>query len=178
MAKRGVGMVEDTINKHTAVSFEFNIKKDEDIFNIRNATLNLLKVMWKSDKSLQVKSKIYETVWGANGEFPTDEEFLKHFVVNEVPSRYSNNKVIANTTLISSDDITRIKWRPLVRDYIFDKKIWSKEDRYETRVTSTPGYFIRIHPQAMNKEQLENEIENALMPVEVDEEKSCSRLAQ
>ena len=27
MAKRGVGMVEDTINKHTAVSFEFNIKK-------------------------------------------------------------------------------------------------------------------------------------------------------
>ena len=91
MVTRSVGMVEDKIHKHTAVSFEFNIKKDEDIFNIRNATLNLLKVMWKSDKSLQVKSKIDETVWGANGDFPTDEEFLKHFVVNEVPSRYSNN---------------------------------------------------------------------------------------
>ena len=122
MAKCGVGMVEDTTKKHTSVLFEFNIKKDENIFNIRNATLNLIKAIWKSDKSLQVKSKIDETVWGANGDFPTDEEFLKHFVVNEVPSRYSNNKVIANTTLISSDDITRIKWRPLVRDYILTRK--------------------------------------------------------
>ena len=64
MAERGFKMSEDVEYKTTAVAFEFNVQNDEETFNIREATQELLQVMWDTDTRLKIKSKIDNTILG------------------------------------------------------------------------------------------------------------------
>ena len=168
MAERGYKMSEDVEYKTTAVAFEFNVQKEEDTFNVREATRELLQVMWDTDTRLKIKSKIDNTIWCQNDVFPVDEDFTKHFVTKTEKTKFNTVKVITHMNIISEETISRIKWRPLVRNFIHEKRIWVKQDRYETAITSTPGYFIGLHPRATNKQMFYEDIVGSMDNVILD----------
>lgn len=171
MARRGDTMLEDTISKYTPTKIEFNPKKENNIFNIRQALIELLKNMWLADKSIRVQSIMDNTIWGPSDMFPSGEHFMEHFKVQQIETKYNNNKIILHITLITSEEITRLKWRPQVRDYIFNHNIWFKEDKFEAQVSSTPGYFVGIHPRATNREVFTEYIKEVLNKVNRDADK-------
>ena len=57
MSKRGKTLTEDNVVQQTNVTFEFNIKRSENTFDVRAATTNLLAEIFKIDRSLNVRSK-------------------------------------------------------------------------------------------------------------------------
>ena len=126
MAARGQTMVEETVFKTTPVTIEFNISKTVTTFNILETTINLLKELFRSDTSLRVKSRHDDTTWGPQDDFPENEEFHKHFITREVSSEYANRNVYVCVTIISPEEIDRLKWRPNVRDYTHNHIIWVK----------------------------------------------------
>ena len=168
MAERGFKMSEDVEYKSTAVAFEFNVQKEEETFNVREATRELLQVMWDTDTQLKIKSKIDNTIWCQHDVFPAGDDFTKHFVTKTEKTKFNSVKVITHMNIISEETISRIKWRPLVRNFIHEKRIWVKQDRYETAITSTPGYFIGLHPRATNKQMFYDDIVGSMEKVILD----------
>ena len=66
-------------------------------------------------------------------------------------TKFNSVKFFTHLNIISEETISRIKWRPQVQNLIHEKRIWIKQDQYKTAITSTPGYFIGLHPRATNK---------------------------
>ena len=170
MKGRGEIMTEDMVKRETHTTFEFNVNKDTKVFNIRDATMKLISVMFTADNCLRIKSKINNTVWGPDDEVPQGEAFHDHFATKEINPQYGPKKAISHITLITSEEILRLKWKPAVKDYIMRNNIWIKEDRYQTRITSTPGYFTNLHPRTTWKPALKNEIETGIAKVNVDDD--------
>ena len=170
MKGRGEIMTEDVVKKETPSTFEFNVNKATKVFNIRDATMKLISVMFKADNCLRIKSKIDNTVWGPDDEVPQGSEFHDHFATKEINPQYGPKKAISHITLITSEEISRLKWRPSVKEYIMRNNIWIKEDKYQTRITSTPGYFTNLHPRMTWKPSLKNEIEIGIKKVKVDDD--------
>ena len=169
MKYRGEQMVEDTITKSTKVTIEFNPNKNVQIFNVRTETMNLLNVMWHTDNAIKVVSRETGDTWGPQDKFPAEKAFMKHFLVNEEETKYNTTKVYVHVSVISTEDIARIKWRPEVRNYIFNNNIWVKEDTFNSQITSTPGYFVGVHPRATHRGEFTSNIEKALEEVTIDD---------
>ena len=93
---------------------------------------------------------------------PEDESFNGHFTLKELTFRKSR-KVLVHMTLITQQPINRIKYITEVRDFVFEKNIWMKTDRYKTKLESSPGYITMIHPKLLNREQYALEITEILM---------------
>ena len=55
--------MEDNVVQQTNVTFEFNVKRAEESFDVRNAAANLLREIFQIDRSLKVKSKIDNMTW-------------------------------------------------------------------------------------------------------------------
>ena len=132
--------------------------------------------MWATNNSVKIQSKIDDTIWSHGDKIHVDEEFQKHFIIKEIKSKYSTSKIITYVTIISSDEIARIKWRPNVRDYIFNNNIWLKEDKYQTQITTTPGYFTGLNPRVTWKDDFMNDLNVAMEEIEIDDKKSSARL--
>ena len=156
LKQRGTILTEDVIVKEAHVTFEFNISKTQTKFNIRTATLSLLQKFFSADNSLKVQSKLDNTVWGPDDTVPENDEFEKHFSVKELLYKpNTNRKVLAHVTLFTTEDIQRLKYRPVIWNYIGENNIWIKQDYFATQVTSTPGYLVGIHPRATHKPDLQ-----------------------
>ena len=170
MSKRGETLTEDNVVQQTNVTFEFNIKRSENTFDVRAATTNLLAEIFKIDRSLKVKSKTDGTTWGPSEELPVEREFHTHFATKYINPKYSNNKALVHTTMITKEDVRRLKFRPSIFHYIKDNNIWIKEDLFGTQISSTPGYFIHLHPRATCKETMKKRIIEKLQMIKVDKE--------
>ena len=151
MKYRGEQMVEDTITKSTKITIEFNPSRNVKMFNVRTETMNLLNVMWQTDKAIKVVSRETGDTYGPQDKFPAENAFMKHFLVKDVETKYQTKKVYVHVSVISTEDIARIKWRPEVRNHIFNNNIWVKEDTFNSQITSTPGYFVGVHPRATHR---------------------------
>ena len=171
MAQRGEGMVEDNITKYTRVTIEFNPKREDQSFNVRQALMNLINAMWHVEPNIKIQSKITDETWGPSDALPTKQKFIDHYKVYTTTTKINTSKVHVHVTMITNEEITRLKWRPAVRDYIFNHNIWIREDKFEAQVSSTPGYFINIHPRGTNRDDFAEEIKYALSQVEVDTKK-------
>ena len=170
MARRGDNLIEETVVKQTSIVIELNTKRQENEFNVREAFRGLMNTMWNADNSVKVVSKSENKVWGPGDKLPIDNEFIKYFNVTESNTQYETKKVYVHVDVRSTEDINRIKWRPIVRDYIFNENIWVKEDKFEAQISSSPGYFIGLHPRATNREEFKKRIEDAIGKVEVDQQ--------
>ena len=78
--------------------------------------------------------------------------------------------------IVSTDEVTRIKWRPNVRYYLFDNNIWLKDDKYQTQITTTPGYFTGVHPRVTWKDNFVADVIAAIGQIEIDDKKSRTRI--
>ena len=117
--------------------------------------MSLLQKFFSADNSLKVQSKLDNTVWGPDDTVPKNDEFEKHFSVKELLYKpNTNRKVLAHVTLFTTEDIQRLKYRPVIWNCIGENNIWIKQDYFATQVTSTPGYLVGIHPRATYKPDL------------------------
>ena len=171
MARRGERMVEETVVKTTPVAIEFNIPKANKVFNARKSLLDLLNVLWEADNSLKVRSWEDTRTWGPSDKLPLEQKFVEKFKVHKTETRYGTSRVYVHVRLLTTEDVARLKWRPIVRDYIFNHNIWVREDKFQAQISSTPGYFVGIHPRATNKEDFKNVLISAMNDAEIDENK-------
>ena len=171
LQRRGDIMVEENITQYTPTKIEFNPTKEDRIFNVRQELIELLRNMWLADKNIRVQSVKDNTIWGPSDRFPIGEQFTEHFKVLQTETKFKTNRIILHIVLLSSEELNRLKWRPQVRDYIFNRNIWFREDKFEAQASSTPGYFVGIHPRATNREVFTKYISTVLNNVQREKEK-------
>ena len=92
MKYRGQQMIEDTIVKSTKVTVEFNPKRNVENFNVRTEILNVLNIMWETDKAIKVQSRETNEMWGPKDTFPAEDDFMMHFKINEIDTKYKTKK--------------------------------------------------------------------------------------
>ena len=162
MKNRGIHMVEDTNIWETPVKIEFNFDRNTAEYNVRKNVVELLSRMKTVDQKLIVKSTIQDNVeWVTVNTLPEDGEFNDHFQLKEFTYR-KFCKVVVHVKLITELPINRIKYTPVVRNYIFENNIWLKTDRFNARIESSPGHIMMLHPKLINRKGYAEELALAL----------------
>ena len=54
--------------------------------------------------------------------------------------------------------MNKTKYTCRVNDYIFQNNIWVKTDRFDTKVKSSPGHIIMLHPKLVNRDGFMEEL--------------------
>ena len=137
-------MVMDLTLYETPIKIEFNITRDTEEFNVRAELLQLLNKMKQRDGKLRVKSSIPgENRWEELDSIPEDDHFIEQFQAKEF-TYCTHRKVILHMTIITQHPINKLKYCAEVKDYIYEKNIWIKPDRYNSRVESSPGIIAMV----------------------------------
>ena len=166
LQNRGQAMVEDSTYLCTPVKIEFNIAKDVIEYNARKHLLILLKKMQASDDSLRIQSSIKEEVeWVDLDTIPEAEEFADHFQMKDFTYR-THKKVIVHMKLISVSPVNRIKYSRHVKEHIYQENIWLKTDKYNAKIESSPGFFTKVHPKLVHREDFVREMTNTLIQLQ------------
>jgi len=166
---RGVGMVESNERLTTPVSIEFNLGPEIREFNIITALMDLFTIAAQQDESFRVLQTGHnEVLWETEWDMPENKDFQEKFQMREQSFRTGNKKVTIYCVIESSYTINRLKYMDTMRQYLTEKNVWIKPDFYSTKVVSSPGFMIHVHPKLTNKPQLIHELKMAMATVAVD----------
>ena len=145
-------MVEESTYLCTPVKIEFNIAKDVIEYNARKHLLILLQKMRDFDDSLRIQSTIKEEiVWVDFDTIPEAEDFAEHFQMKDFNYR-THKKVIVHMKMVSLSPVNKIKYSRKVKEHIYQENIWLKTDKYNAKVESSPGFFTKVHPKLVHRE--------------------------
>ena len=162
---RGRSMIEDKTLLITPVKVEFNIPRETTEFNARKETILLVQTMKLQDPCLRMKSNLPNgQEWTELEHIPENEDFLEQLQLKEFTYR-THRKVIVHMKIISQQTINRIKYSIRVKDYIFNKNIWIKTDRYNAKVESSPGIITMVHPKLLHREDFSRKLKISLEQV-------------
>ena len=162
LRQRGLTMVDQKKKWETPVKVEFNIDKQTIQFNIRAELLVLLQKMMAVDPTLKIQSTLRKDLeWDSLENVPEDTEFNDSFKVQDFTYR-KLRKVVAHMTLITTLHVNQIKYRENVKEHLFQNNIWFKPDRFDTKIESSPGIIIMLHPKLINRDDFKEEVTSAL----------------
>eukprot|EP00978_Attheya_sp_CCMP212_P000942 scaffold1999_cov36-Attheya_sp.AAC.1 len=74
--------------------------------------------------------------------------FGKHFNVRELAPPKGAKKIVIHFTSVKFGDI---KYEPGFLNYLKEKSIYIKVDKFEMRKMATPGFLINIHPNLTHR---------------------------
>ncbi len=158
MKLRGQTMVEEKKFLETPVKLEFNIDRTIVEYNVQEQLVILLKLMQETDPTLKIKSTTTETTsWDQWETLPEDETFNNHFQVKDFLYR-KLRKVVVYMTLITRLHVNQIKYQTTVKEHLFQNNIWFKPDMFQTKVESSPGVMLMVHPRLTNRTQLTEDL--------------------
>ena len=162
MKLRGLKMVEEKQLWETPVKLEFNIDRNTVEYNVRAQLLVLLRLLKAKDPTLKIKSATSnELMWSQLDMLPEDEAFTENFQIKDFLYR-KMRKVVVHMTLLTSLHVNQLKYTEKVKEYIFQNNIWLKPDMFQTKVESSPGVLIMVHPKLTNRLQLTEDIKNIM----------------
>lgn len=154
----GQTMVEEKKVIETPVKLEFNIDRTTVEYNVRENLVLLLQLMKETDPTLKIKSTTEENhSWDQWNTLPEDEAFNNHFQVKDFLYR-KLRKVVVYMKLITRLHVNQIKYKPIVKDHLFQHNIWFKPDMFQTKVESSPGVMLMVHPRLTNRTQLTEDL--------------------
>ena len=158
MKLRGLKMVEEKQLWETPVKLEFNIDRNLVEYNVRAQLLALLQLLKAKDPTLKIKSATTnEKMWSQLDTLPEDEEFTENFQIKDFLYR-KMRKVVVYMTLLTSIHVNQLKYTEKIKEHIFQNNIWLKPDRFQTKVESSPGVMIMVHPKLTNRLQLTEDL--------------------
>ena len=73
-------------------------------------------------------------------------------------------------TIVSIIPVNKIKYSRDVKEHIFQRNIWIKNDKYNAKIESSPGFFIRIHPKLLHREDFGKQLTDVLLSLTPDVE--------
>ena len=158
MKLRGANMVEEKKLWETPVKLEFNIDRATVEYNVRAQLLLLLKLMKLKDPTLKVKSTTDDNkIWGQLDTLPEDSDFNDNFQIKDFLYR-KMRKVVVYMKLLTSLHVNQIKYTDKVKQHLFQHNIWFKPDMFQTKVESSPGVMIMLHPKLTHRSQLTEDL--------------------
>ena len=170
MQERGSKMVSNTTYLETPVKIEFNIAKEVMEYNAHEHLSELLHKMKDFDNSLRVQSSSDTKIeWVDIDMLPEGTEFIEHFQLKDLSFR-THKKVIMHMTLVTIVPVNKIKYSQEVKEHIFQQNIWLKNDRYNAKIESSPGFFIRVHPKLLHREDFGKKLNAILLSLTPDVE--------
>ena len=160
MKKRGERAVEANTDKDTPVQVEFKVTKTAKSFNLRDALGKLLTTMIEVDASVKIQSKGGDEVWNDPNELPVGESMQDHFKVRQDTPPYEAPRITIYFTVKSTWKVNDIKYDPHMITYLKNFNIFMRPDRYSTSKVRSPGYFVKIAPRLVWKQDVVQELKD------------------
>eukprot|EP00978_Attheya_sp_CCMP212_P028206 scaffold96824_cov38-Attheya_sp.AAC.1 len=157
--EHGDNMVETKNTFETTTKLEFNLSSITTQFSIRHSMIQVLLKMKEADKTLTVKSASDETEWNDMQSIPSNPAlFGKHFNVKEEATPKGAKKIVINFMLKTSVKFGDNKYEPGFLNYLKEKSIYIKVDKFEMRKMATPGFIINVQPNLTHLTNLHEEL--------------------
>ena len=168
--KRGEGLTEEASSKLTPVKVEFKLTKTATQFNARTALGKLLEQIKQVDRHAIIQSTKDDTQWNTAEDLPVGDVLSDHIVIRHENVPTQGNIVSVYTKIRSSKTIGEIKFNQEMYHYLSINKIYIRPDRYKTERTRSPGFFIKLHPRLIYKDNFKNKLDKALATLELDKD--------
>eukprot|EP00978_Attheya_sp_CCMP212_P004808 scaffold10593_cov48-Attheya_sp.AAC.1 len=161
--ERGNNMVETKNTFEMTMKLEFNLSSSATQFSVRHSMIQVLLKMKEADKTLIVKSAWDKTEWKDMQSIPSNPAlFGKHLNVREEAPPQGAKQIVIHFTLKTSVKFGDIKYEPEFLNYLKEKRIYIKVDKFEMRKMATPGFRINIHADLTHLTSLHEELTTKL----------------
>ena len=166
---RGASMVEESERLLTPVTIEFNLTNESVNFNIIKAVGEVFEKMNRHENSIRIlENGTKKLLWEQTIELEEGEAFVDSFRMRDQTFRNGNKKVTLYCTIESFNTINKLKYMEPLNSHIMGQNIWIKPDFYSTKIVSSPGFFISLHPKITNKQMYTKELSEIIGQMEID----------
>jgi hypothetical protein len=131
--------------------------------------------MRKLENSVTIKSSQGDDTWTDPDKIPSGNDFTKQFSVRTETTKRGTAKIVVYCTLSSKQWLNNIKWNPQMMSFLKTKSIFINFDRFETKETASPGFFIELHPELTNKKQMAIILTDELCEVDAKHEEEYKK---
>ena len=138
------------------------MEKSRETFNLRVATIGLIKAMRKVDDGITVKSEATGEYWDNVDEILKGDAFINAFEAKQELFGKDEIRVIAYLTIISKFRLNILKFDVNVFKYLKENQLYIKRNYFEQNDTVSPGIISSIHPLYVQRQDLVKEIHDLI----------------
>jgi hypothetical protein len=166
-------VIETEVNGRILMKLRTTIKQQaKQVLNPLSSHKQLLAQLRIADPTLQVYTNNTDNPLDLENDYPKDEATFKAaFTILDESSARSDFKVISISHLISMNHrLNDLKRKtPTLMEYLNEKKLSIKIDKYQGQKVVSTGIILRLHPRLYNRDHVQKTIKSTIANIKLQD---------